>query len=515
MSTAVTTDYNLMYEHLLGEHQHVLAKYERSVQQLSDLNFSFTKLRHEIEQLKRMIYGSRQERFVPSSSPLQLTLDIQPDHIQPAAVNAIQNIEYTRTKAQSNTVSKIPTGRMKLPENLPREQVIIEPSEDVSGCKKIGEEITEELEMRAAAFYVRQYIRPKYARPSGEGIIIAELPRRPIDKGIAGPELLTQIVIDKYLDHLPLYRQQERFKRAGILLAESTIGGWVSTVCRLIEPLYEALKKAILQTSYLHVDETPIKVLDKDKKGTSHRGYYWVYQNSAQKIVLFDYQPGRGREGPDDLLKNFQGYLQTDRYGVYDSFDKKPGITQMHCMAHARRMFNEALYNDRSRAEYALQQIQQLYAIERIAKEQSLSDQDIATLRQQESVPILEGLKQWMIQQYPQVVPQSNIARAIAYSLERWDKLSIYTREGNLMIDNNPVENSIRPVAVGRKNYLFAGSHEAAQRSAMLYSLLGTRKLHNLNPSDWLKNVLIILPSHPINRIKELLPYNWKNSENN
>jgi transposase len=501
MSTAVITDYKQMYEQLLSEHE--------------QLNFSVTRLTHELEQLKRMIFGSRHERFIPSNSPSQLTLDMQSGSMQPAAVAETQSIAYTRTKPQSENINKVPNGRMKLPESLPRQQVIIEPLEDIIGCKKIGEEITEELEIKAAVFYVKQYIRPKYLRPTGEGIIIGVLPARPIDKGIAGPGLLSQIVIDKYIDHLPLHRQQERFKRAGILLPESTIGGWVSSVCRLIEPLYETLKKAVLQSNYLHVDETPIKVLDKDKKGTTHRGYFWVYQNSIQKMVLFDYRPGRGREGPDDLLKNFQGYLQADGYGVYDSFDKKPGIILMHCMAHARRMFDEALNNDRSRAEYALQHIQYLYTIERTAQEQSLPAQEIAKLRREKSVPILANFKHWMTEQYPQVVPQSSIAKAIAYSLSRWDKLSIYTTDGNLQIDNNPVENSLRPVALGRKNYLFAGSHEAAQRSAMLYSLLGTCKLHHLNPCVWLRDVLSVLPSHPINRIKELLPYNRKNTESN
>jgi transposase len=515
MSTEIITDYKAMFENLQGEHEQLLARYEKQSQQFNDLSVSFAGLSHELDQLKRMIFGSRHERFVPSSSPSQLTLDMQGQSLPPTAETTTQDIAYTRTKPERDTVTKIPTGRMKLPESLPRQQVIIEPVEDVSGWKKIGEEITEELDIKAAVIFVRQFIRPKYLRPTGDKIAIAELPARPIDKAIAGPGLLAQIVIDKYMDHLPLYRQQERFKRAGILLPESTIGGWVSSVCRLIEPLYDSLKKAVLQTSYLHVDETPIKVLDKEKKGTTHRGYYWVYQNSIQRMVLFDYRPGRGREGPEDLLKNFQGYLQTDGYGVYDGFDKKPDITLMHCMAHARRMFDEALNNDRLRAEYALTQIQQLYAIERRAQELSLPDQEIAALRQEKSVPILAAMKQWMTDQYPQVPPQSSIAKAIAYSLSRWEKLSIYTRLGNLQIDNNPVENCIRPVALGRKNYLFAGSHEAAQRSAMLYSLIGTCKLHNLNPYDWLKDILVILPTHPINRIKELLPYNWKNTENN
>lgn len=240
-----------------------------------------------------------------------------------------------------------------------------------------------------------------------------------------------------------------------------------------------------MASNYLHVDETPIKVLDKGKKahpnGSSgrsqtHRGYYWVYQNSIKKIVLFDYQQGRGREGPISVLENFQGYLQTDGYAAYEIFDKRSGITLLHCMAHARRMFSEALQNDRDRAEYALAQIGKLYAIERQCKEQSLDFEAIDALRKEKSVPVLESLGVWMKQQYMEVTPKSAIGKALAYSIERWKRLSLYATKGMLAIDNNPVENSIRPVAVGRKNYLFAGSHEAAQRSAMLYSLLGTCK---------------------------------------
>jgi transposase len=485
MSTATDIDYKELYEHSQVE---VVA------------------LKHELAQLKKLIYGSKQERFVPSASPTQLSLDIQA--AAPAqTTTSVQSVSYTRT-----VVSKTPAGttvargRMKLPESLPRERIVIEPTEDVSGLKKIGEEITEELELIEAKLIVKQYVRPKYAKQSGEGILIGELPARPIDKGIAGPGLLAQIVIDKYIDHLPLYRQMERFKRAGILIPDSTLGGWVSAVCKLLTPLYEAHKKLVLQLGYLQADETPLKVLDKDKKGTTHRGYLWVYHNPVEKVVFFDYQMGRGREGPQGILKEFQGYLQSDGYGVYDSFDKQHGITLLGCIAHARRMFVEALSNDKARAEYVLEQMQLLYVIEQKAKEQGLSFEQVALLRQQEAVPVLEHLGQWMKQQYVEVLPKSPIGKALAYSIERWEKLCLYTTNGMLNIDNNGVENQIRPVAVGRKNYLFAGSHEAAGRSAMLYSLLGTCKLHGLNPFEWFKQVLSILPAHPINRIEELLP---------
>jgi hypothetical protein len=235
-----------------------------------------------------------------------------------------------------------------------------------------------------------------------------------------------------------------------------------------------------------------------------------VYHNSHQKIVIFDYRKGRGREGPSEILKDFKGHLQTDGYQVYDDFGERHNITLLHCMAHARRKFSEALENDKVRSQYILQHMQQLYAIEQQARDSKMNFEEIYQLRQQQAVPILEHLGRWMKEAYTEVTPKSSIGTALSYSIERWQALSLYAANGMLRIDNNPVENSIRPVAIGRKNYLFAGSHEAAQESAMIYSLLGTCKLHNINPWEWLKDVLTRLPEHPINKIKELLPHNWK-----
>lgn len=376
----------------------------------------------------------------------------------------------------------------------------------------MGEEITEVLEYQPGELYVKQYKRIKYARPDNTGVIIGKLPSRPIEKAMAGEGLLAQIVIDKYVDHLPLYRQMQRFERSGVKLSYSTLTDWVSDTCKLITPLFEALKAEVLKSNYLHADETPIKVLDKDKKDSTHRGYYWVYQNSIDKIVFFDYQEGRGREGPTEILQNFKGYLQTDGYVAYDVFDKKENITQLHCMAHARRMFNDALDNEKSVAEHAMQELQKLYAIERNCREQNLSFDAIKAVRQEQSVPVLNALGNWMKDEYVKAIPKSSIGKALGYSIERWEKLSRYTEDGMLNIDNNPVENSIRPVALGRKKYLFAGSHEAAKRSGMLYSLLGTCKMHGIEPYSWLKDVLHRIADHPINKISELLPHRWNKS---
>jgi transposase len=464
-------------------------------------------LQQDLAQLRKMIFGSRHERFVPAEpDSAQLSLDITSETTASCSVTHTKRISYVKTGVSIEQKPLVHPGRMKLPESLRREQIIIEPAEDITGCKKMGEEITEVLEYQPGELYVKQYKRLKYAKPDNGGVLIGQLPSRPIEKAMAGEGLLAQIVIDKYVDHLPLYRQMQRFERSGVKLSYSTLTDWVSGACNLLAPLFNALKAEVLQTGYLHADETPVKVLDKDKKGETHRGYYWVYQNSIKKIVFFDYQEGRGREGPTEILQDFKGYLQTDGYVAYDVFGKKETIRQIHCMAHARRMFNDALDNNEAVAAHALQAIQKLYAIERTCREQCLSFDEIKALRQEQSVPVLNALGKWMKDEYIKALPKSSIGKALGYSIERWEKLSRYTENGMLNIDNNPVENSIRPVALGRKNYLFAGSHEAAKRSGMLYSLLGTCKMHAIEPYAWLKTVLQQIANHPINKINELLP---------
>lgn len=463
-------------------------------------------LEQQLAQLKKMIFGSRSERFLPAvTNPAQLSLDIHTPALASVTVTAEKEITYTKKTIAAEKPSVHP-GRMTLPPHLRRETILIEPMQDTSACRRMGEEITEVLEYEPGELYVKQYVRPKYALPDGEGVLIGQLPARPIDKLLAGEGLLAQVVIDKYVDHLPLYRQMQRFDRGGLKLPYSTLTDWVSATCHLIEPLFEALKKEVLATGYLHADETPIKVLDKDKKGTTHRGFFWVYYCSRQKQVLFDYREGRGREGPKDMLKDFTGYLQTDGYAVYDDFDGRDGIVLLHCMAHTRRKFTEALDNDHDRASHVLQEMQRLYEIEGRARSESQDHDKIYRLRQEEAVPILKDLENWMKEEYTQVLPKSLIGQALAYALQRWEKLSLYTTDGKLLIDNNAVENAIRPVAIGRKNYLFCGSHEAARRSAMLYSLLGTCKLQGVEPYQWLKNTITRIAHHPISKINLLLP---------
>jgi len=423
----------------------------------------------------------------------------------------LQEISYKRSK--NSKEGKQGHGRMPIPSHLRREEIIIEPEEVPEGVKKIGEEITEVMEYKKAEIYVKKYIRPKYALPQEEGIKIGQLPSLPIPKGNAGPSLLSHILIGKYVDHLPLYRQQQQFKRLGVELSDKTIGGWVTASCDLLTPLYEQLMAQVQHADYIQADETPIKVLDKDKKGDTHKGYFWVYYSPITKTVCYQYRKGRGRAGPKEFLKDFKGAIQADGWHVYDRFEKREGIRLLGCMAHARRKFEEAKDNDKSRAEHVLTEMQKLYHIERKARKEALTYEQRKSLRDQESKPVMDDLKSWLMENAPEstskVLPQSKIGKAISYTLGMWHRLERYLDDGRYEIDNNWVENSIRPVALGRKNYLFAGSHDAAQRSAMIYSLLATCKKNEIEPSEWLTDVLIRIQDHPINKIGDLLPGIW------
>lgn len=472
------------------------------IQQLLEEN---QRLREELAELKRLIFGSKRERFVPATTDAcQLSLELG-EEVQPEVALVKQTVSYQRAVKQARQT----TARQLLPAHLPRIEIIIEPEEDTTGMRKIGEEITEELDLKPARLFVRRYIRPRYVS-SEESFHIAELPARPIEKGIPGPGLLAQIIVDKFVYHLPFYRQAQRYEQLGMKIASSTLNGWLPAACGLLEPLYLALRFEVLQATYLQADETPIPVLDNQKKGTTHRGYHWVYYSPEKKLVFFDYQQGRGREGPKQLLVNFQGYLQSDGYQAYEQFEQREDMVLVGCMAHARRKFEQALKSDPTRAQQALLLIQQLYMIERQARELRMNPENRYTLRQQKARPIMDTLGQWLVDEYPKILPKSAIGKAFYYLIARYNKIYLYLQDGRLEIDNNLIENSIRPVALGRKNYLFAGSHAGAQRAAMVYSLLGSCKLQDINPYEYLQDVLETLPEHPVNRLSELLPPNWK-----
>jgi transposase len=470
--------------------------------ELAQLRAENLYFKQELAQLKRMIFGSKSERFIPDD-PGQLSLGLDVEQQKENEEQETEDIAYKRRKGKKK--KEVPV-RLPLPSHLHRETIEIEPDEDITGAKKIGVEVTELLEYTPGKFYVVAYNRPKYALPEDKGIVIGTLPSLPIPRGNAGPGLLTHLLISKFQDHLPFYRQVQMFKRADITIAESTISGWFSASCRLLEPLYEKLTGKVKQSNYLMADETPIPVLTKDKPGSTHKGYHWVYYSPLNKQVCFDYQKGRGREGPREFLEGFQGALQTDGYAAYNEFEKREGITLLACLAHARRKFEKCKDNDPKRADYALKKIQDLYDVEREAREQKLSFEERKELRQKESGPVLDDLEAWMRDQLTQVLPKSAIGEAITYSLKLWKRLSRYAEDGCWEIDNNLIENSIRPLTLGRKNYMFAGSHEGARNAAMIYSFLATCKINNVEPYAWLKDVLTRIPDHSIQQLEELLP---------
>ena len=493
-------------KHLDDQNKHLDDQIKHLDEQKKHLEEELKFLQFNYDQLRRMMFGAKRERFISNAVVNQMTLPFDVP-VEPVAEPTVETIGYTRKKPSRENHH----GRLELPSHLPVEEVIIEPEQSTEGLTCIGQEITSELDYTPASFLVRKYIRNKYAMPHGEGILIGTLPTRPIDLGLAGAGLLSPIRVEKFVHPLPIYRQIERFKREQIRIPASTIDSWITQASTLVEPLYEHLKKLVLAQGYLQVDETPIKVLDhKDKPGKTHQGYHWVYNAPLQNALFFDYCKGRGREGPVILLENFRGYLQTDGYSVYEMFAKRPDITHVACLAHARRKFESALSYDAEKAGLVMGKIQKLYDIEREAKEAGLPPDQRKELRLEKSLPIMNELGKKIAEMRKTAIPKSPMGLALDYSINRWDNLLNYLYDGSLEIDNNWVENAIRPNALGRKNFLFAGSHEGAKRAAMFYSFFGTCKKNNVNPYLWLKKVLEIIPDYPANKIGDLLPQNLK-----
>ncbi len=486
--------------------------YEELLQAYHCLESELLFVKTELANLRRLVFGQKSERFVSATADAQLELNLG---VEPLALveGKKEHVEYDRVVER--TVKVTPHGRMKLSADLPRVEVIIEPQENVTGLKKIGEEITEELEYKPGQLYVQRYVRPKYALPKDQGIVIGRLPNRPIEKGVAGPGLLAHVAISKFMDHLPLYRQSQIYKRDKVEIAVSTLSDWMKYTGEVLTPLYELHRDQILSSQYIMADETPIKVLDKEKKGSTHLGYLWAYNDPLERQVLFDYRPSRSREGPQELLAKYNGHIQTDGYVVYDEFKARPGIILLGCFAHARRYFEQAKDNDRERSEWMLKAVQKLYLIEKKAREGNYSYEQRYLIRQEESIPILKEIKAWLDREILIVLPRSAIGKAIAYMYNRWSRLEKYVSDGRLEIDNNLIENAIRPIALGRKNYLFAGSHEGAKRAALYYSLLGTVRLQNVEPFEYLRDVLTRISDYPYKNLTDLLPANWKKIKEN
>jgi transposase len=406
--------------------------------------------------------------------------------------------------------------RVALPASLPRREIRHEPdeSECSCGCKleRIGEDVSEKLDYTPGVFEVERHIRGKWVCRACERLIQAPVAPHIIDKGIPTAGLLAQVLIAKYLDHLPLYRQESIFERAGLRLSRTTLAQWVGACGVHLRPLVEAMKAELLTRPVLHADETPVPML-KPGLGKTHRAYLWSYSSSEYdelQTVIYDFAETRAGAHARAFLGKWSGKLVCDDYSGYKAlFDQ--GVIEAGCMAHARRKLHDLYANHRSEiAEGGLRYFAALYEIEREARELELDAAGRQRLRQQRSKPIAESLRQWLTRQRGQVPDGSATCKAIDYSLGRWAALIRYIEDGDLPIDNNHLENRIRPVAVGRSNWLFAGSLRAGQRAAAIMSLIQSAKLNGHDPYRYLKNVLERLPTQPANQIEELLPHRWR-----
>lgn len=471
------------------------------------------KMQCELRELRRMLFGRKSERFIPTD-PAQLKLDFE------GVTELKQEREYAALQEAAPTVRKAPAPRIKRPaeerqrrifsEHLERRDEIIEPDDIPAGGKRIGEEITELLEYNPGELYIRRLIRPKYALPNGDGVVIGQLPSLPLPRTNAGPSILAQLLVGKYQDHLPLHRQIGIFARAGVQLKASTVSDWVQGSAELLEPLYEMLKKRVLGSDYIQVDESIIPVLDKDKPGAARKGYHWVVRSPELKSLFFHYDKGsRAQYVAVELLKDFRGAVQSDGYGAYDIYENKQGVLLLGCWAHVRRKFEHALSDDPERAEYALRVIGELYAIERRVKEQGLPPDEIKAIREKEAYPLIREFERWIEREAKATTPQSAIGKALRYAYALYPRLSRYVTDGRYRIDNNLAENAVRPLALGRKNYLFCRNHEAAYHTAIVYSLLGTCRLWGIEPVRWLTDVFSRIQDCSVKRLEELLPHKW------
>jgi len=453
-------------------------------------------LKQELATLKKLIFGHKTERYKAAKNDAQLSLFA--DEKVEEVPEEKETISYTRKKRKNHP------GRNKIPDHLPVEEIIIEPEENVEGLRRIGEEITESLKYTKASLIKKRVIRPKYEKTDKEGVIIADLPPKAMHKCIAEPSLIAYILSSKFVYHLPFYRILKKFKREyDLVLSPSTINNWFTISSELLEPIYAEMVKQVQQSTYLQADESPIKVLESEKKNKSHQGYQWVYHAPQEKLVVFHYRKGRGQQGPKEFLKNYKGILQCDGYQVYDKIGLRPEIELIGCLAHARRYFYSALDNDKKRSKFALDRIQKIYAIERKWKDPT--EEVSQEQRKKKIKALLNELKNWCEEESIRVLPKSSIGKAIGYYQKQYHKLIDIANHSYTEIDNNLIENKIRPLALGRKNYLFAGSHKSAQRIAMMYSFFATCELRGKDPSTWLEQTLEAL-AYPNVNIQDLIP---------
>lgn len=477
-------------------------------------------LHGQMHYLKRQLFGRKSETLDPNQRLLFEDLYTQvreqiaaQDEQETDAEDeqAAEDPEPKRSKPRSHP------GRKPLPEDLPREVIEIEPSVDETVCPdchcekdRIGSETTEKLEYRPASFYVKQYVRYKYACRCCEGnIAIGLLPPMAIEKGLPGEGLLAHILTSKYADHAPLNRLETIIQRHGIDITVSTMCDWVGWCADLLDPLVRRMHERLLLSPKIHSDDTTIPVKNRKRKGSTDTGYLWVYLDDEGNVV-FDFTPTRSREGPLKFLGDYAGYVQADAYSGYDEFFRTSNATEVGCHAHARRKFQYALDSDPLRAATLMALWGKLYAIERRARNEQYSPSQLYEARQTEAGPILDRIKTDLDAYKTQVLPKSPIGKAVGYALNQWPALTVYLDDPILSIDNNVAERTLRGVVIGRKNYLFAGSAAGARRAAVIYSLVAACKFHTIDPFAYFQDVLARISTHPASRIDELLPGPWK-----
>jgi transposase len=465
------------------------------------------KLTHENAYLKRLKFAAQSERFsAEQRSLLEETLD--------ADLQAVSDEIEQLTPAQPTPKLKQQPKRQPLPANLPRVEIRHEPDSTTCGCgcqmSRIGQDVAEKLDYVPGVFSVERHIRGKWACAQCETLIQAPVAAHIIDKGIPTTGLLAQVLVAKFADHLPLYRQEAIFGRAGLAIPRSTLGAWVGSCGVQLQPLVDALKADILSHSVVHADETPVQML-KPGNGKTHRAYLWAYAAGAfeeTKAVVYDFCESRAGENAKVFLGDWRGSLVCDDFSGYKQLMNQ-GVTEVGCLAHARRKFFDLHASNKSQiAQSALEQIARIYEIEREVKE--LPADERRRIRQARSKPLLDALRQWMILNRQKITDGSATAKALDYNLRRWEALTRFVADGQLPVDNNHIENQIRPIAIGRNNWLFAGSLRAGKRGAAVMSLIQSAKLNGHDPYAYLKDVLARLPTQRNSMIGELLPHRWQ-----